>query len=285
MPRRCRAAGGRSICSPGSRRRRGSVFTTSRSRNALSGVAEAFARLPNRAADKPFPPRPRRRGRRRNAVRFPATQPLVKALGVDLTLSDGSTVAQRIPRRWHRGRPKISCRMTAVRRLSDARRISVNGGNADGSFSAAWLALAGGGITSRGRVRRGAACSAEATAKTSAAATASVTGIASGIRPNEEPVGRIGTAGCLATGRGGTRGRVPETIGPAVNVEGFSLPIEPGRHSAACLRRRFTSSKNRSISWGGRRRTLSPGGRSPPGRDRGRFRRARSRTPLLGTSC
>jgi transposase len=55
-------------------------------------VAEELARLPNRAADKPFQPRPRRRGRKSNEVRFAATQPLFKALGVDLTLIDGIEV-------------------------------------------------------------------------------------------------------------------------------------------------------------------------------------------------
>ena len=49
-------------------------------------VAEELARLPNRAADKPFQRRPRRCGRKSNEVRFDATQPLFKALGVDLTV-------------------------------------------------------------------------------------------------------------------------------------------------------------------------------------------------------
>jgi len=52
-------------------------------------VAEELARLPNRAADKPFQPRPRRCGRKSNEVRFAATEPLFQALGVDLTLIDG----------------------------------------------------------------------------------------------------------------------------------------------------------------------------------------------------
>jgi transposase len=55
-------------------------------------VAAELARLPNRAADKPFEPRPRRCGRKNNNVRFEATEPLFKALGVDLTLIDGSEV-------------------------------------------------------------------------------------------------------------------------------------------------------------------------------------------------
>jgi transposase len=55
-------------------------------------VAEELARLPNRAADKPFQPRPRRCGRKSNDVHFHATEPLFKALGVDLTLIDGIEV-------------------------------------------------------------------------------------------------------------------------------------------------------------------------------------------------
>jgi transposase len=55
-------------------------------------VAQELAQLPNRAADKPFTPRPRQRGRKRNDVRFAATEPLFKALGVDLTLIDGIDV-------------------------------------------------------------------------------------------------------------------------------------------------------------------------------------------------
>jgi transposase len=55
-------------------------------------VAEELARLPNAAGDKPFQPRPRRCGRKSNDVRFNATEPLFKALGVDLTLIDGIEV-------------------------------------------------------------------------------------------------------------------------------------------------------------------------------------------------
>jgi hypothetical protein len=55
-------------------------------------VAEELARLPNRAADKEFHARPRRCGRKSNDVRFNATEPLFKALGVDLTLIDGIEV-------------------------------------------------------------------------------------------------------------------------------------------------------------------------------------------------
>src|SRR6266849_4642456 len=55
-------------------------------------VAEELARLPNSAGDKQFQPRPRRCGRKSNDVRFHATEPLFKALGVDLTLIDGIEV-------------------------------------------------------------------------------------------------------------------------------------------------------------------------------------------------
>ena len=52
-------------------------------------LEEEMARLPNRAADKPFQSRPRRCGRKNNDVRFDATESLFKAVGVDLTLIDG----------------------------------------------------------------------------------------------------------------------------------------------------------------------------------------------------
>ena len=52
-----------------------------------------MANLPNRAGDKPHTPKPRRRGRKSNDVRFEATGPLFKALGVDLTLIDGIDVS------------------------------------------------------------------------------------------------------------------------------------------------------------------------------------------------
>jgi transposase len=52
-----------------------------------------LARLPDRAGDKPFAPRPRKRGYKSNDVRFDATEPLFKALGVDLTLIDGIDVS------------------------------------------------------------------------------------------------------------------------------------------------------------------------------------------------
>jgi transposase len=55
-------------------------------------IEEELGRLPNRAADKQFQPRPRRCGRKSNDVRFKATEPLFKALGVDLTLIDGIEV-------------------------------------------------------------------------------------------------------------------------------------------------------------------------------------------------
>jgi transposase len=55
-------------------------------------IEAELGRLPNRAADKQFQPRPRRCGRKSNDVRFKATEPLFKALGVDLTLIDGIEV-------------------------------------------------------------------------------------------------------------------------------------------------------------------------------------------------
>ena len=55
-------------------------------------IAEELARLPDRTTNKQFQPRPRRCGRKSNDVRFNATKPLFKALGVDLTLVDGIEV-------------------------------------------------------------------------------------------------------------------------------------------------------------------------------------------------
>jgi hypothetical protein len=49
-------------------------------------------RLPNRAGDKPFVPKPRRCGRKPNDLNFNACGPLFRALGVDLTEIDGIDV-------------------------------------------------------------------------------------------------------------------------------------------------------------------------------------------------
>jgi transposase len=51
-----------------------------------------LGRLPNRAGAKVFAGQPRGRGYKSNDVRFDATEPLFKALGVDLTLIDGISV-------------------------------------------------------------------------------------------------------------------------------------------------------------------------------------------------
>jgi transposase len=50
-------------------------------------------RLPDRAGAKPFEGRPRGRGYKSNDVRFDATEPLFKALGVDLTRIDGISIS------------------------------------------------------------------------------------------------------------------------------------------------------------------------------------------------
>ncbi len=55
-------------------------------------ISAELAQLPNRAGDKPFQPRKRGRGYKSNDIRFEATEPLFKALGVDLTLIDGIDV-------------------------------------------------------------------------------------------------------------------------------------------------------------------------------------------------
>ena len=55
-------------------------------------VQAELARFPNRAGEKTHARKPRKRGRKSNDVRFDATGPLFRALGVDLTLIDGIDV-------------------------------------------------------------------------------------------------------------------------------------------------------------------------------------------------
>jgi transposase len=55
-------------------------------------VEAELANFPNRAGEKTHSVKPRKRGRKSNDVRFEATGPLFKALGVDLTLIDGIEV-------------------------------------------------------------------------------------------------------------------------------------------------------------------------------------------------
>ena len=55
-------------------------------------IRAELAGLPNRAGDKEGPSAEEPRGRKSNDLRFPATQPLFQALGVDLTLIDGIDV-------------------------------------------------------------------------------------------------------------------------------------------------------------------------------------------------
>jgi len=55
-------------------------------------VEAELANFPNRAGEKTHTVKPRKRGRKSNDVRFEATGPLFKALGVDLTLIEGIDV-------------------------------------------------------------------------------------------------------------------------------------------------------------------------------------------------
>jgi transposase len=55
-------------------------------------VQVELAKLANRAGEKTRTAKPRKRGRKNNDVRFDATGPLFRALGVDLTLIDGIEV-------------------------------------------------------------------------------------------------------------------------------------------------------------------------------------------------
>jgi transposase len=55
-------------------------------------IEAELAKQPNRAGDKPLPHKPRRCGRKKNDLRFVATGPLFRALGVDLTEIEGIDV-------------------------------------------------------------------------------------------------------------------------------------------------------------------------------------------------
>lgn len=55
-------------------------------------IAAELAQMPNRAEEKPVPNKARQRGRKKNDLRFSATAPLFKALGVDLTEIEGIDV-------------------------------------------------------------------------------------------------------------------------------------------------------------------------------------------------
>jgi hypothetical protein len=54
-------------------------------------ITAELTKLPNRAGDKPFEPKPRKN--KKNALTNTATEPLFKALGVDLTEIEGIDVA------------------------------------------------------------------------------------------------------------------------------------------------------------------------------------------------
>ena len=56
-------------------------------------IAAELAKLPDRAKDKPFTPKPRKGGRKANNLHFAAGEPLFRALGVDLTEIEGIDVA------------------------------------------------------------------------------------------------------------------------------------------------------------------------------------------------
>jgi hypothetical protein len=56
-------------------------------------IEAELAKMPNRAGDKSFEPKPRKTGRKQNTLTFEASGPLFKALGVDLTEIEGIDVA------------------------------------------------------------------------------------------------------------------------------------------------------------------------------------------------
>jgi transposase len=55
-------------------------------------IEAELAKQPDRAGGRPLPPKPRRRGRKKDALRFVATGPLFRAWGVDLTEVEGIDV-------------------------------------------------------------------------------------------------------------------------------------------------------------------------------------------------
>jgi transposase len=55
-------------------------------------IQDELAKLPNRAGDKQFQPKPRKGGRKQNDLTFAAGKPLFRALGVDLTEIEGIDV-------------------------------------------------------------------------------------------------------------------------------------------------------------------------------------------------
>jgi transposase len=55
-------------------------------------IEAELAKQPNRSGDRPMPGKPRRCGRKKNDLRFVATGPLFRALGVDLTEIEGIDV-------------------------------------------------------------------------------------------------------------------------------------------------------------------------------------------------
>jgi transposase len=57
-----------------------------------AAIQAELAKLPNRAGDKPFTPKPRRCGRKPNDLNFDACGPLFQALGMDLTEIEGIDV-------------------------------------------------------------------------------------------------------------------------------------------------------------------------------------------------
>jgi transposase len=56
-------------------------------------IATELSKLPNRAGEKQFVPKPRKGGRKPNNISFAAGEPLFRALGVDLTEIEGIDVA------------------------------------------------------------------------------------------------------------------------------------------------------------------------------------------------
>ena len=65
-------------------------------------VEAELATFANRAGEKTHSGKQRKRGRKSNDVRFNATGPLFRALGVDLTLIEGIDVGTALSHAWPR---------------------------------------------------------------------------------------------------------------------------------------------------------------------------------------
>ncbi len=92
LPSRCKERGGPNISSSFGRRTTCTSSIIKQITECDQQVQAELAKFANRAGEKTRTAKPRKRGRKSNDVRFDATGPLFRALGVDLTLIEGIDV-------------------------------------------------------------------------------------------------------------------------------------------------------------------------------------------------